>query len=139
MVPETCHDGVTGTVKRSGGLYAPRTAASLRALELLVEHLTPEQREDWRRDQRFVCIGSVTGDPYVICVGRHWNIQNLNTRRQYCIILQTPLDGQVPIGDQLLGTKLIIESAEDMLYAMTRYNGRIGPETYPSLPYPPVD
>jgi hypothetical protein len=96
-----------------------RDNASWRAHELLLRHLTPNQREDYEWDKRFT-VKTKRGHRYVIGQARCQNVLRVNKRgkpmRVYCVTVH----GGVPMGDVLLAQKLMLESDEDHFLKVAR-------------------
>jgi hypothetical protein len=87
-----------------------RRVAERRAEALLVEHLTPEQRDDWERMKTFRVIGS-EGRVYRIRRGIAGNIERYEGERrveQLCV----HINGTYPVADNLLTQKLALEYDE---------------------------
>lgn len=93
-----------------------RQAAKDRARELLVEHLTPQQRETFDANGWFVVEGGRSKTQYRIRAVESMvaNVDVLNKAgsrtHRLCAHVQI---GTVPLGDQLLAQKVMIELAED--------------------------
>jgi hypothetical protein len=89
-----------------------RRRAEERGLSLLRSWLTPEQDEQWRRDNEFVVVGCDTGTRYVITNGTNMNIIELDrdgrSVRRWCF---TPV-GPIVQGDMLLAQKIALETME---------------------------
>ena len=87
--------------------------ADATALELLESTLTPQQREDFLKDNAFFVV-SKSGKVYQIRKGRQQNIYEMDANRKlvkkYCVV---PQESDIPTGDILLMQKLLIEHAED--------------------------
>lgn len=85
------------------------------AEELLLENMTPEQMEMWKKTKNFHIIGA-DGERYELDTRRQWhNIYRLNAEgrkvEEFCIY-QT---GRTPLGDNHLMQKLIIEADTELL------------------------
>ena len=95
-----------------------RTAARQRARELLFEHLTPAQRETFDANGWFIVEGGRSKTRYRIRAQENMvaNVDVLSpvdqrhTTHRLCAHVQL---GTVPLGDQLLAQKIMIELAED--------------------------
>jgi hypothetical protein len=91
-----------------------RQAATERANGLLLEHLTPEQRETFTSRGWFVVVGGKTGTRYRVRGGTlTGNVDVMHgekVRHRLCAHVPT---GRVPMGDQLLAQKITLELAED--------------------------
>ena len=91
--------------------------AKQRAEELLLGQLTHEQAESFAKDRRFAVIGS-DGERYEIEADRqHENIFRLdeegNRVERFCIYAK----GAVPMGDNALAQKLMLETDVDKMIA----------------------
>ena len=81
--------------------------ADERAKELLLSNLTDEQKKTFTDKGYFECVGNRTGKTY-----RIHNYRNINTRcgnDKYCVVQ----GNDVPLSDQLLTEKMLIENDED--------------------------
>lgn len=91
-------------------------AAKARARELLLEHLTPGQRETCDRSGWFIVEGGKSKTKYRIRALESMvaNVDVLNARgaplHRLCAHARV---GTVPLGDQLLSQKIMLELAED--------------------------
>ncbi len=110
-----CADGMEGAREVVGRVRATdwgtpifETAAEERAEQLLVRHLSPAQVADYREHGGFCVVGGKTGRRYRIRKGRQINVLDYERRRRLCLVMPS-----VPIGDQLLGQKLLLEGDED--------------------------
>jgi hypothetical protein len=85
--------------------------AADRAEEILLEHLEEPQKKQWKERQEFVVL-SQTGRKFKITKQRNQNVLEINRlgkRMQgFCIVRP-----DVPLSDQLLMQKLLLEHAED--------------------------
>lgn len=90
-------------------------AAAQRAEELLIEHLTPEQQKQYKDNKWFVIEGGKTKQKYRIRAGTLVaNVDVLNdTGRAQHRLCAHARPGSVPMGDQLLAQKIILETDED--------------------------
>lgn len=94
-----------------------RKAADKRAMDLLIEHLTPEQRKSYNERKWFVVEGGKSKTKYRINANGSLmaNIDVLAEKsdqrlHRLCAHLQ---HGSVPLGDQLLAQKIVLETDED--------------------------
>lgn len=91
---------------------AERRKAEARAKKLLLTCLTPEQRNDWEKEQAFRVISADGERIYQIKRGRCRNVQLLNPEgqviRHYCA---HPIE-DVPDADTVLAQKLMLETCE---------------------------
>ncbi len=92
-----------------------REAATKRAHELLLEHLTPEQRDAFTRNGWFIVQGGRTGQRYRINANRGLagNVDVVGRNDRVSHRLCAHLDSQLPMGDQLVAQKLMLEFDED--------------------------
>lgn len=92
-----------------------RRLAARRAHGLLLEHLTPEQRETFKAHGWFIVTGSDSKTQYRIRDTGHMvaNVDVLNGIGGYThrLCAHVPV-GQVPQGDQLLAQKMMLEFSE---------------------------
>jgi hypothetical protein len=90
-------------------------AAKKRALDLLIEHLTPEQQKTFEEKKWFVVEGGKSKTQYRIRAQDHL-IANIDvieggrTKHKLCGHCDIK---KVPLGDQLLAQKMMLELAED--------------------------
>lgn len=89
-----------------------RTAADVRALELLREHLTPEQQKRFEAYGCFDVIGSSSHKRYRIRIGTVFNVDEYGADGQYSRSWCFGPVGSLPIGDVLLAQKLSLENFE---------------------------
>jgi hypothetical protein len=96
------------------GSYASafRSETKVRALTLLVEWLSPEQRACYERFRYFDVIGSDTGTRYRIHYGTQTNIEELSHAGQrvcrWCFVPE----GDLVAGDVMLAQKIALETNE---------------------------
>ena len=84
-----------------------------RGLRLLLENLSPRQREDLKRRCYFDVVGGKTGRRYRICWGRQMNVSELDDQsRRVCMWCFQPA-GNLVVGDVLMAQKLALELFED--------------------------
>jgi len=89
-------------------------AASDRAGELLLNHLTPQQRETYAKNGWFIVEGGKTKTKYRIRGGTLVaNIDVLDRRDRSTHRLCGHAQSHIPMGDQLLAQKIMLELAED--------------------------
>lgn len=116
MVDE--HERLDSEQRREEQLEQERTreAAKLRARELLFEYLTPQQRETFDHNGWFVVQGGKSKTQYRIRAVESMvaNVDVLlhggRVKHRLCAHIRV---GTVPLGDQLLAQKVMIELAED--------------------------
>jgi len=94
---------------------ARRAGAADRARGLLLEHLTPEQRETFEQNNWFVVEGGRSKTKYRIRGGTFaGNVDVLRKDGKINHRLCAHIDAsKVPLGDQLLAQKIMLELAED--------------------------
>jgi hypothetical protein len=101
---------------------ALRKQAAERGLILLRSWLTPEQDEQWSRENEFEVVGCDTGTRYRLTNGTNMNIIELDSDgrsvRRWCF---TPV-GPIVQGDMLLAQKIALETMET--YARTVANSQ---------------
>lgn len=111
--------------------WAAERAAEQRAKdvaqELLVAHLTPEQRKFMADHKFFVVEGGKSKKKYRIWTekGIHGNVEELDAAGKaiasYCVQLR---DTYIPTGDHLLAQKLMFEHAEDDILKVANRTAR---------------
>ena len=88
-----------------------RDVAQTRARELLLEHLTPDQRDTFIKKGWFIVQGGRTKTAYRIRGDTLIaNVDVIGGRHRLCAHARS---GSVPMGDQLLAQKIMLELAED--------------------------
>lgn len=102
--------------------------ADERARQLLLDHLSEEQKKTFEKDGWFECVGNKTGKTY-----RIHNYRNINTvqgKTKYCLVQKDT----VPLPDQLLTEKMLIENDEDkFLKVANRFDTESGYIVPPAL------
>ena len=102
-----CNDLRTFDYPPIGDIRAQTKLARTRSLSLLTEHLTSEQKQEFRKHKWFSVIGS-NGKTYVITTKTHgnvWLVEDGVPTANYCIVMPG-----VPVFDQMLGQKLLIQT-----------------------------
>jgi hypothetical protein len=109
-VERRCWERAAAVARRKRG--RAHLTAQQKAERILLQHLTPEQRDEYQRLQRFSVIGP-DGHIYRINRGRSGNVQLIEETEegvigveQFCI---HPIE-YVPDEDNMLAQKLLIES-----------------------------
>lgn len=116
ITQEAMVDYMRRLVDAMGNVSAPVPGARERSLELLRRCLKPEQREHWDRYRHFhvyvdVWDGSWQRRTLRIEPGYAFNVLDVATGRHYCAGPEGPEPGrQLPLGDFLLGQKLMLET-----------------------------
>ena len=87
--------------------------AQSRAIELLKQHLTPEQREQYEKQGYFYVSGGNSGRIYRIRHGAQMNVEQLERIRMLCFMTE----GGLAVGDVMLAQKFALE-----LYEMEALN-----------------
>ena len=77
---------------------------------MLLRMLTPQQQESLIADGQFLVTGGTTGAEYAIFAWRQINIVDLTNLRRLCYVIP-----KVPLYDQLLAQKLLLEGDEQRL------------------------
>jgi hypothetical protein len=89
---------------------AAKKKAEKKAEKLLLESLNKEQKKHWKERQEFVVL-SQSGRKFRIVAGRTKNVHEIdehgNRLTDFCIVAN-----DVPVPDQLLAQKLLLEHAE---------------------------
>lgn len=93
-----------------------REEAEQRAQDLLIECLSPSQKEEYISFQCFTVI-SPSGKPYKIYNSKSYNVESGGIA--YCA---GPRD-EVPIGDMMLSQKLILENDEERFLTIANKQG----------------
>lgn len=94
---------------------ARRMAARQRARELLLEHLTPSQRDTFEKNGWFIVEGGKSGTRYRIRssgVAGNIDVLGRGDRVQHRLCCHT-MDGTIPQGDNWLAQKIMLELAEE--------------------------
>lgn len=86
--------------------------AERRAEALLLEHLTPEQRETWDREQYIPVVSHDGARHYRIFRGRARNIRLVDADGKEILTYCAHPVEKVPVADCLLAQKLMLEMAE---------------------------
>ncbi len=111
-----------GPIQRGWGALARRREARLRAEALLLACLSPEQRAQYlsRRSRGRFEVTTAAGQRYRVCPG---GVVRLDPRgAAYCIEAASP----VPVADELLATKLLLETDERRFLATAhRFRRRV--------------
>jgi hypothetical protein len=92
-----------------------RLAANARARELLLEHLTPQQRETFTKHHWFIVEGGRSKQKYRINGhrGLSGNVDVVGASNRVSHRLCAHLNSTLPMGDQLVAQKLMLEFDED--------------------------
>ena len=94
--------------------------AQRRGMVLLMEHLTPTQREQFARRRYFDVIGGDTGIHYRIRNTRPMNVDVIRHGRCINRLCFEP-EGELVLGDMLLAQKLALELYETQTLARANY------------------
>ena len=86
--------------------------AEMRSFELLLNHLTQEQRQQFARYNYFDVIGGDTGKRYRIHHGYQMNIEQLDQNGKRTRLLCFMPRGGLPVGDIMLAQKIALELFE---------------------------
>ena len=99
---------INGTWRASfSAAYAER-----RAEDLLVEHLTAKQQEQYLKSRSFTVKGGTTGYTYLITPCRAMNIYRLGRCGEKRELLCFHTTYIVPVADNMLAQKIMLESSE---------------------------
>ena len=97
-----------------------------RSQDLLRQWLSPDQAEQYHKDQRFEVVGSDTGARYRILRGTTMNIVELaangRVKRRWCFAPE----GALAIGDVMLAQKIALETFELDALAIANHDGPRG-------------
>jgi hypothetical protein len=91
--------------------------ARVRAHKLLVDNLTPAQREQLAKTDSFDVIGGDTGTRYRLLYRRTLNIERLGPNGQVEGLLCLVPKGALPTADQLLAQKIALELSREIAEA----------------------
>ena len=100
------------TLLRFLGFGGASREEEARALRLLQENLSPDQREQHGRFGYFDVVGGNTGKPYRIKYGFQLNVALLDNRGRTKAVLCFAPEGNLPAGDVMLAQKLALELFE---------------------------
>ena len=89
-----------------------KTYSESRAEKLLFENLTAEQQAQYLKTGSFKVRGGITGHTYLIARGRVMNIYRLGGRGEILEQLCFHTTNFVPIADNMLAQKIMLESGE---------------------------
>ena len=108
-----------------------RLETEARALTLLKEWLSPEQRACYERFRYFEVVGSHTGTRYRIHHGTQTNVEELShTGQRVCKWCFVP-EGNLVVGDVMLAQKIALETNErDALSVARRSLVSMGPRQH---------
>jgi hypothetical protein len=95
----------------------PSRATQSKAIQLLKQHLTPEQREQYERRSYFYVSGGISGRIYRIRHGVQMNIEQLDQSGKRIRVLCFMPKGRLAVGDVMLAQKIALE-----LYEMEALN-----------------
>ena len=87
-----------------------------RALELLWQHLTEEQRAEYVETKTVVVRGEETGDCYRIYRG---TVRRVVDGSDFCLVVRDNKDN-VPVEDMVLAKKILLECDEDTFLRTAR-------------------
>ena len=99
--------------------------AERRAEDLLFEHLTPKQQKQFRKDKSFKVKGGTTGYTYLITRRCTMNIYRLGRRGEERERLCFHTTYVVPVADNMLAQKIMLESSETEALAIAIESGPI--------------
>jgi hypothetical protein len=102
-------------LRRPSGPREPRTEPEKKARAILLRFLSAEQRETFERRGFFRAKGHETGAEYLVHSARQINIVDFTRRRRLCYVIP-----EVPLDDQLLAQKMLIEGDEQHLLDVAR-------------------
>ena len=94
------------------------TPAEIKAEKLLVKNLSAEQKKDWLADRTFMVTGNTTGIQYKLTKSRTYGIETYLYGRKIGKLCVVAKDPKIPIYDQLLAQKLLIETDEKAFVAL---------------------
>jgi hypothetical protein len=94
------------------------TPAEIKAEKLLVKNLSAEQKKDWLANRTFMVTGNTTGIQYRLTKSRTYGIETYLYGRKIGRLCVVAKDPKIPIYDQLLAQKLLIETDEKAFVAL---------------------
>ena len=98
------------------GLYRradpPSRDAQSKAIQLLKQHLTPEQREQYEKRSYFYVSGGNSGRIYRIRHGAQMNVEQLDQGGKRVRMLCFMPEGGLAVGDVMLAQKIALELFE---------------------------
>jgi hypothetical protein len=107
-----------------------------RALRLLREWLSPEERDLLARKGHFEVVGGETGARYRIHVGTSMNVCQLDHRGKPLVGLCFLPVGNLEMGDVMLAQKIAIENRESVVMAVAHRFTPKGHLFRPGRPFP---
>lgn len=110
----TTRDRLEAETQRSREFAEQRLKARVRGRKLLLENLTPTQRQSYETHGYFDVIGGESGKTYRIYHGTHMNIERLGGLMNQNGICVVPV-GNLCYGDVMLSQKLAIELEENKM------------------------
>lgn len=96
-----------------------------KAEQLLIENLTPRQKDQFKNEKCFSVTGGQTGNQYLITRGRSMNIYRLGDKGQRLEQLCFHPVELLPISDNMLAQKLMLEACETEALAIANKQGPI--------------
>jgi hypothetical protein len=94
-------------------LEVPGRAAHAHAMRLLMDNLSPAQRDQFASFNYFDVIGGDTGTRYRIHFGNLMNVEALDERGRRKRMLCFMPEGRLPVGDTMLAQKIALELFEN--------------------------
>jgi hypothetical protein len=107
---------------RPSALFVARNAAEVRARQLLVRLLTPEQRKDFELHGYFAIQVARRGKFWIL-PSSIFNVLHAETGACYCA---TPR-GDVPLSDLMLAQKLLLENDPEAFFAVANRRAELMP------------
>jgi hypothetical protein len=115
-IPDAAYElfvGVLFDEPRATVGYTGKPDPAEKAMALLENWLTPEQRECFRANRHFMVVGSVSKKTYRIDIGQVFNVHQLDVTgypiRRLCFVP----DNTQHVGDVMLAQKIMLETDED--------------------------
>jgi hypothetical protein len=90
----------------------PSEAAEERAIALLKDHLSAEQRSQYEQHRHFDVIGGATGRRYRILHGTQMNVHLLDSSGRWSSSLCFAPRGRLPVGDVMLAQAIALQLFE---------------------------
>jgi hypothetical protein len=95
--------------------------AQVRARDLLWEHLSDQQRGEYAAFGAFIAVGNETGQKYWI--NEEGELRRESDRADFCLHIHCRQADVLPMEDQMLAKKIIIENDEDLFLRTANYRG----------------
>ena len=115
----TLREALTELLRSISADEPPRARGSIfrreeerRGIQLLIDHLSPEQRAQYEKRGYFEVTGGDTGRRYRIRRGSQMNVEALDRNSCRVHLLCFMPEGRIPLGDIMLAQKIALELFE---------------------------